>query len=315
MADEWGEGGGDRYFDKEDRLRAGGIIMTRLIISCVIVLGLVCPVVLGKTEAKPAVETVKPTIEPARPTVEIVKPVKLTTKTVKISEAGEILTVTVKSVSGSAEVREGPDKSWRAIKGGDIYQEGAEIRTGFRAKVELAFADNSKMIISRGSHFRVDKFRRSGTKVITRSHLAYGKINAGVEKGPAFSDYKISTPLGTLGVNGTRGIRLEVDPGRWYARICLRYDGNIGWNMGLGSDANVDPGGCTDQYGTRQDKGMNGSNNVNLLDRFGSTGSENDQGNGNGNQGGGGQDGGPSGGNKGGGSSPYDHHYGGRGEQ
>lgn len=268
--------------------------MTKLIISCVIVLGLLCPVVLGKTEVKPAVETATPTVQPA-------KLAATTVKTVEISKPSGILKVTIKSVSGSAEVREGSDKPWRAIKAGDVYQEGAEIRTGFRAKVELAFADNSNMTIGRGSRFRVDKFQRSGTKVITRSHLAYGKISAGVEKGPAFSDYKISTPLGTLGVNGTRGIRLEVDPGRWYARICLRYDGNIGWNMGLGSDASVDPGGCTDQYGTRQDMEMGSRNSFNPP-----LGGDDGDGN----------DGGESGGDPGGEKKdpPRDPQYGGRPE-
>ena len=186
----------------------------------------------------------------------------------------ETLTVTVKSVSGSAEVRESADGKWKAVQVGDTYGEGAEIRTGYKAKVELAFADNSKAIIERVSHFKVDKFRQSGTKVVTRSRLSYGKIKAGVEKGPESSDYEIVTSLGALAVNGTDGINLEVDPGANFVNLCLIYSGNIGWNTGTGSECSVDPGGCTDQDGTRQDLMGRRSNNIGLLDRFGSTGIE-----------------------------------------
>ena len=51
-------------------------------------------------------------------------------------------------------------------------------------------------------------------------------------------------------------------------------EGNIGWNTGTGSECSVDPGGCTDQDGTRQDLMGRRSNNIGLLDRFGSTGIE-----------------------------------------
>ena len=229
--------------------------MIRFIISSGILLGLLCTVA-------PAEEQNKAT-----------------------SSQPESLTVTVKSISGSAEVREGADKDWRAVKAGDTYQEGAEIRTGFKAMVELVFADNSQMILKRSSHFRVDKFRRSGSKVVTRSHLSYGKIKAGVEKGPAFSDYKITTSLGTLGVNGTEGINLELDPAAKYANVCLFESGNIGWDTGSGTERNVFPGACTDQDGTGLDRTASRSNNLGLVDPFGSTGTEQGVGDSNSNQG------------------------------
>lgn len=246
--------------------------MTRLIISsAVLSLALLCAVVHGQNEA--TAET-----EPAK------KPTPTMVKTAVVTGQGQALTVTVKSVSGSAEVREGPDKSWRVVKVKDVYQEGAQIRTGYKAKVELVFADNSQMVINRVSHFKVDKFRRSGDKVVTRSHLSYGMVRAGVEKGPAFSDYKITTSLGTLGVNGTREIFLSVDPGSGFGSICLSREGNIGWNTGSGSDSFVDPGGCTDAKGTRQDRRKHIVNNVTLVP-FGSTGTEQGLGSTYGNQG------------------------------
>ncbi len=237
----------------------GGLGMARLIISSgILLVALLCSGVQGQDE--PAAEA-----EPAK------KPAAVAVK--DVAGKSQALTVSVKSVSGSAEVRESPNKSWRAVKVKDVYQEGAQIRTGYRAKVELIFADNSHIVINRVSHFRVDKFRRSGNAVVTRSHLSYGMIRAGVEKGPAFSDYKITTSLGTLGVNGTRSIFLSVDPGSGFGSICLSQEGAIGWNTGSGSDSHVDPGGCTDAQGTRQDRRKHIVNNVNLVP-FGSTGIE-----------------------------------------
>ena len=186
----------------------------------------------------------------------------------------EPLNVTVKSVSGSAQVREGADKPWRSIKAEDVYSEGAEIRTGYRSKVDLVFADNSKVTVGRVSHFKVEKFRKSGQKVITRSTLSYGTVQAGVEKGPAVSDYKISTSMGILGVNGTRVITLYVDPGSGTVRVSLSQEGSIGWDTGTGSVVIVLPGGSTNELGTPQDVMNILKNNIQLLDLFGSTGTE-----------------------------------------
>ncbi|MCK4851462.1 MAG: FecR domain-containing protein, partial [Phycisphaerae bacterium] len=245
--------------------------MARLIISSGILMALLCAPVQGQGE-------------PAAEAGQDKKPAATVATAKDVAGQGQTLTVSVKSVSGSAEVRESSDKSWRAVKVKDVYQEGAEIRTGYRAKVELTFADNSHVIINRISHFRVDKFRRSGNKVVTRSHLSYGALQAGVEKGPAFSDYKITTSLGTLGVNGTRDIWLDVDPGAGYGIICLTQEGGIDWNIGRGSDRFVDPGGCTDHKGRGQDQRKHICNNINLVP-FGSTGTEQGLGSTYGNQG------------------------------
>lgn len=218
--------------------------MTKLIVFPGIVIGLLCGIGLGQADGKTEVK------------------------------GEEILTASVESVSGSAEVREDSDKSWRAIKAGDVYKEGAEIRTGYRAKVELAFGDNSQITIKRVSRFRVDKFRRSGRRVITRSHLSYGKVRAGVEKGSGLSDYTINTSLGILGVNGTQEIDLYVDPGSGIANVSLSHEGNIGWNTGKGSEVNVDPGGSTDEEGTPQGASKKKENTIGLRDYFGSTKSE-----------------------------------------
>ena len=194
--------------------------------------------------------------------------------TLSIGQEEEPLSVTVKAVSGSAQVRESADNPWRSIKADDVYSEGAEIRTGCRSKVDLVFADNSQVTVGRVSHFKVEKFRKSGQKVITRSKLSYGKIQAGVEKGPAVSDYKIATSMGVLGVNGTRIITLYVDPGSGTVQVSLSQEGSIGWDTGTGPVVIVLPGGSTDELGTPQDIMNILKNNVQLVDIFGATGTE-----------------------------------------
>ena len=245
--------------------------MTRIIITVGIVLGLLCTA--GLAEEKATKDTTKTIV------VE-----KAQAKPAATAPAGE-LTAKVVSVKGSAEVREGGQKTWRAVKVGDEYGEGAEIRTGYRSEVNLEFSDNSKITINRVSHFRVDKFNRQGNKVVTRSHLSYGKVRAGVEKGPAVSDYKITTSMGTLGVNGTRDIYLYVDPGSGVAVVCLTEQGQIGWNLGRGKGTFVHPNGCTNQLGLGEDLRKLQRNTLNLADPFGSTNTEKGVGDGNNNQG------------------------------
>ena len=198
---------------------------------------------------------------------------------------GQTLTVTVTKLTGKAQVRPASDQPWKPVKVGDVYGEGTEILTGFGSTVDLKFGDNSTLTVKRVTLFRVDKFRQEGQKVVTRSHLSYGKVAAGVEKGPATSDYKITTPLGTLGVNGTREIGLYVDPGSGQALVGLSQQGNIGWNTGSGSGTPVDPGGSSNQQGQGQDQTGKQGNNVGLLDQFGSTGTEQGVGTNHGNQG------------------------------
>ena len=257
----------------------GEMTMKRLMITTVVLVGLLCTVGLGQKQATDdkSKETEKPIpVKNAQPEV--------SAKPAASSTAG-VLSVTVLKVSGSAEVRESSEKPWRAIKVGDTYHEGAEIRTGYRSRVDLKFSDNSNMTLNRVSHFRVDKFRRSGNKVVTRSHLSYGKVQAGVEKGPAFSDYKITTSLGTLGVNGTSGILLYVDSGGRVINACLRQKGLVGWNTGSGSDRLIPPQGCTNQNGIGLDLRKLQRNNLTLVDPFGSSSTEHQVGDKNGNQG------------------------------
>lgn len=250
--------------------------MKRLIITAGAVLGLLCTAGLAKEET---------TNNKTEETQTIVIGQEQAKAAPAENSTAEELTATVVSVKGSAEVREGADKPWRAVKVWDEYSEGAEIRTGYRSEVSLEFSDNSKITINRVSLFRVDKFHREGNKVVTRSHLSYGKVRAGVEKGPAVSDYKITTSMGTLGVNGTRDIFLYVDPGSGVAVICLSEQGQIGWNLGRGKDTFVHPNGCTNQLGLGEDIRKLQRNNVNLVDPFGGTNTEKGVGDGNGNQG------------------------------
>jgi hypothetical protein len=279
--------------------------MSKQIALCGLIISLSWAVALGQYEASPA-PTEEAAAKPAETKPVEAKPTEAAVEPAKPATPG-LLTVKVLSVAGTAEVREGPQNPWRAVKVGDEYQEGAEIRTGFGGKVKMAFADNSQITVDRVSRFRVDRFRQSGQRVVTRNHLAYGKITAGVEKGPAFSDYKITTSLGTLGVNGTRIIGLTVDPGSGTATPSLSNQGNIGWNTGVGSDTNIDPGGSSDEGGSGQDQTGGQTNNVNLLDQFGSTNTEQQVLDGKNNQGDNSQTGGTSGGTTGGSWAPWQY--------
>ncbi len=62
------------------------------------------------------------------------------------------VTVTVKEVSGTAHrLLTGKDPQWAPLKVGDKLDEMTIIRTGFRTKVVLTFADNSEVVIERAT--------------------------------------------------------------------------------------------------------------------------------------------------------------------
>ena len=115
--------------------------------------------------------------------------------------------VTVVSVSGPAEKlvasAEQDKQTWVALKQGEILDEMTLIRTGFRAKVVLRFADRAEVVVNNASKMGIAQFRRKGNAVNAQLGLKYGTIRASIERGRGPNDFKIATPVATLSVQGS----------------------------------------------------------------------------------------------------------------
>lgn len=116
------------------------------------------------------------------------------------------LKVTVKEVKGVAQrLVAGEKPQWVALKAGERLDEATVIRTGFRTRVVLAFADNSEVIVDRATKMGIAEFRKEGPVTKTRLGLKYGSLRASVEKARGPNDFHVATPVAILAVTGTSG--------------------------------------------------------------------------------------------------------------
>jgi len=128
------------------------------------------------------------------------------------------LKVTVKQVSGIAQrFVPGKDGKWVALKAGDKLDEMTIIRTGFRSRVVLAFADKSVVTINRATKMGIGEFRKAGKLTRMKLGLKYGSLHATVEKARGPNDFRVATPVATLAVTGSEGIS--------------RFSGDFGFEM------------------------------------------------------------------------------------
>lgn len=150
---------------------------------------------------------------------------KATTKPKQAKSEPKPMTVTVGEVSGTAHrLIAGKDKKWVALKADDKLDEMTIIRTGFRTKVVLVFADNSEVTIERATKMGIREFRKEGKVTKTTLGLKYGSLRATVKKTGGAKDFRIVTPVATAAARGSRkraefsgdfGFQMKCLSGKW----------------------------------------------------------------------------------------------------
>ncbi len=152
------------------------------------------------------------------------------------------MVVTVKEVSGTAHrLLAGKEKKWAPMKVGDKLDEMTVIRTGFRTKVVLTFADNSVVIIERATKMGIKQFRKEGKVTRTTLGLKYGSLRSTVKKAGGPNDFRIATPVATAAARGSGNhARFSGDFG--FEMKCFSGEWNV--NMGFKS-ANFTKGEST----------------------------------------------------------------------
>ena len=154
-----------------------------------------------------------------------------------------------KGVEGTVEARPAVGQPWAAVKEGTSLAEGADLRTGFRAKCILDMTDG---VVEVGALtvIRLGELRQEGGKTRVRLLMKQGSAQAEVAKKAAASDFAIVTPSATMSVRGTRGIRCSYFPdlGGLYS---LTQSGLIQvTGFAFGHSTGVHPGEGTNDFAT-----------------------------------------------------------------
>jgi len=165
-------------------------------------------------------------------------------KSVPKADEAVPMKVTVVSVSGIAHKLQAADPKvqWQPIRPGDVLGELTVVRTGLGAKVVLKFSDRGEVTVKSATKVGIGEFRKKGKLVKTRVGLKYGSMRASVDSAAGPNDFRVTTPVATLSVQGTKGrIAFSGDLG-------LHIRGTQGnWNAKMGKRSmNVGAGESTD---------------------------------------------------------------------
>jgi hypothetical protein len=183
------------------------------------------------------------------------------------------VTALVKIVDGTVETRPAVGQPWVPVKAGTALEEGADLRTGFRARCVL---DMTESLVQVGplTVVRLGELRRDGDKIRTRVLMKQGTARAEVVKKTVASDFAIVTPSATLSVRGTNGIQCSFFPdlGGQYG---LTQSGLIQITEALlGRRTGVRPGEETDDWATLAASLEAIKHQPQVLDPFGFTADE-----------------------------------------
>ena len=201
-------------------------------LGCLVLRAATAAWTLGADPAPPAPAAASPAPAAAKPAAEA-------------RPAADKLVAVVKIVEGTVETRPALGQPWVPVKAGDSLAEGADIRTGFRARCVLEMNKNA-LQVGPLAVSRIDELRRDGETVRTRILLKQGSTETNVEKKNGVkNDFTIVTPTATLSVRGTNDVQASFFPG---------FGGNYGLGgSGLinvtsnftGTQTGVLPGGST----------------------------------------------------------------------
>ncbi len=115
---------------------------------------------------------------------------------------------TVRQVIGIAQVRKSETEAWQAVKVGQVYEEGAEFRTGIRSRVVFSVPPDQTIILDRLGVVKLLIAKREGNEVRTSLGMPYGRTEYQVEEAGLQHNAEIASPGATLAVRGTKNMLL-----------------------------------------------------------------------------------------------------------
>ncbi len=116
---------------------------------------------------------------------------------------------TVRQVVGLAQARKSENDPWQAVKVGQVYDEGAEFRTGIRSQVVFSVPPDQTIILDRLGVVKLLIAKRAGNEVRTSLGMPYGRTEYQVEEAGLQHTADIASPGATLAVRGTKNMLLQ----------------------------------------------------------------------------------------------------------
>jgi hypothetical protein len=152
-----------------------------------VMLGIILTIVSGCTAAAPS-----PTIVPT----DIPAPTATATPIPR--------SATIKSITGTVEVRSGPDAEYAPAEVGQVLAVGNELRTGEDGRAVIALDDGTAIAVASGSQISLSALEGTHESPVTNFFLALGKLFSvgGGELAPGAS-FEIDTPKGTAAIRGS----------------------------------------------------------------------------------------------------------------
>ena len=113
-------------------------------------------------------------------------------------------TVSLKNISGEIEIKRAGQEEWINATKDIELQDGDLIATGFSSSVLLHFPDGSTAQLNEITQLKVESLFTEDGKPRTDLRLRTGGLKANISKVPQVeSDFKVTTPVSTIGVRGT----------------------------------------------------------------------------------------------------------------
>jgi hypothetical protein len=115
---------------------------------------------------------------------------------------------TVREVVGLAQARKSENDPWQAVKVGQVFDEGAEFRTGIRSRVVFQVPPDQTIILDRLGVVKLLIAKRAANEVRTSLGMPYGRTEYQVEEAGLQHNADIAAPGATLAVRGTKDMVL-----------------------------------------------------------------------------------------------------------
>jgi len=115
---------------------------------------------------------------------------------------------TVREVVGIAQARKSENDPWQIVKVGQVFDEGAEFRTGIRSRVVFQIPPDQTIILDRLGVVKLLIAKRAANEVRTSLGMPYGRTEYQVEEAGLQHNADIAAPGATLAVRGTKDMVL-----------------------------------------------------------------------------------------------------------
>lgn len=119
-------------------------------------------------------------------------------------EPARPLSVSIVKTEGTVDVKAAEGVDWRTAEVGEVLAEGAELFTGSRSMVELAFEDSSVAVVRSLSHVRIDQALRSTAAAEVQLDINIGEVGVETKETDLKTDFKVRTPDFTVSIRGSK---------------------------------------------------------------------------------------------------------------